>query len=33
MADKGYIQVPEDQAEAKRQELAATNAQRQAPAR
>jgi hypothetical protein len=32
MADKGYIQVPEDQAEAKSQELAAINAQRQAPA-
>jgi hypothetical protein len=31
MAAKGYIQVPEDQAEAKRQELAATNAQRQTP--
>jgi hypothetical protein len=28
MAKKGYIQVPEDQAEAKRQELAATSAQR-----
>jgi hypothetical protein len=28
MADKGYIQVPEDQAEAKLQELAAANAQR-----
>jgi hypothetical protein len=33
MARKGYVQVPEDQAEAKRQELAAANAQRQAPAR
>jgi hypothetical protein len=33
MADKGYIQVPEDQAEAKRRELAAANAQRRAPAR
>jgi hypothetical protein len=33
MADRGYIQVPEDQAEAKRQELVATKAQRQAPAR
>ena len=32
MAEKGYIQVPEDQAEAKSQELAAINAQRQAPA-
>ena len=32
MAEKGYIQVPEDQAEAKSQELATTNAQRQAPA-
>ena len=32
MTEKGYIQVPEDQAEAKSQELAATNAQRQAPA-
>lgn len=31
MAAKGYIQVPEDQAEAKSQELAATNAQRRAP--
>jgi hypothetical protein len=30
MAAKGYIQVPEDQAEAKSEELAATNAQRQA---
>jgi hypothetical protein len=28
MAAKGYIQVPEDQAEAKLQELAAANAQR-----
>lgn len=32
MAAKGYIQVAEDQAEAKSQELVATNAQRQAPA-
>jgi hypothetical protein len=31
MAAKGYIQVPEDQAEAKSRELAAANAQRQAP--
>ena len=31
MAAKGYIQVPEDQAEAKSQELAATNAQRRTP--
>src|SRR5450759_1986304 len=32
MAEKGYIHVPEDQAEAKRQELEATSAQKQAPA-
>jgi hypothetical protein len=32
MAAKGYIQVPEDHAEAKSQELATANAQRQAPA-
>ena len=32
MAAKGYIQVPEDQAEAKSQQLAATNFQRQASA-
>ena len=32
MAAKGYIQVPEDQAEAESQQLAATNAQRQASA-
>jgi hypothetical protein len=31
MAAKGYIQVPEDQAEAKSQELAAANAQRHTP--
>lgn len=33
MADKGYIQVPEDQAEAKSRELAAANAHRQVPTR
>ncbi len=32
MASKGYIQVPEDQAEAKIRELAAANAQGLAPA-
>jgi hypothetical protein len=32
MAQKGYIQVPADQAEAKSRELAAANARRQAPA-
>ena len=32
MAAKGYIQVPEDQAEAKIQELAAAKAQRHSPA-
>jgi hypothetical protein len=31
MAEKGYIQVAEDQAEAKSQELAAINDHRQAP--
>jgi len=31
MAAKGYIQVAEDQAEAKSQELATTNAKRRAP--
>lgn len=31
MAAKGYIQVPEDQAEMKTQELAAANAQRHSP--
>ena len=31
MAQKGYIQVPADQAEAKRQELAAANARRRTP--
>jgi hypothetical protein len=31
MAAKGYIQVPEDQAEAKSQELTAANTERQAP--
>jgi len=32
MAEKGYMQVPQDQAEAKLQELAAMNAQKQAQA-
>lgn len=31
MAEKGYIQVPADQAEAKRRELAAASAEKQAP--
>jgi hypothetical protein len=31
MAEKGYIQVPTDQAEAKSRELAAANAEKQAP--
>jgi hypothetical protein len=31
MAQKGYIQVPKDQAEAKQEELAAANTQKQIP--
>jgi hypothetical protein len=31
MAEKGYIQVPKDQAEAKQGELAAANVQKQVP--